>query len=657
MAFGCDYNPEQWPREVWEEDVRLMQEAGVNLVSVAIFSWALLEPEEGRFEFGWLDDILELLTAGGIKVDLATATASPPPWLSHRYPETLPVTREGLRLSPGGRQAWCPSSPVFREKALVLVEMMANRYRDHPGVVMWHVSNELGCHNAHCYCDVSAEAFRRWLGERYGSLDALNVAWGTTFWSQRYTSWEQILPPRSAPAIPNPTQQLDFLRFSSAELLSYYRSERDVLRRLTPQIPVTTNFMVTSHFNAVDYRSWAGDMDVIANDHYLNAADPAGYLELAFSADVTRGLAEGGAWLLMEQSTSAVNWQPRNVAKRPGELLRNSLQHVARGADGICFFQWRASQAGAEKFHSALVPHAGTDTKVWREVSELGTALQRLAEVAGTRVTAEVALLFDWESWWACELGSHPSVDVKYLDRAHALYRALWHAGVTADIVHPDSDLSGYRLVIVPTLYLATDQTRDSVRSFVETGGTACVTYFSGIVDENDHVRLGGYPGAFRELLGVTVEEFLPLREQERVNLDDASSADVWVELMQVRDAQAISSYLDGPAAGGPAITRRAVGTGSAWYVGTRLDDVGTERLVAQLLADSGVVAAQTPKGLEIVRRRSTDRSYLFLLNHTDEETVVEAVSGHDLLSGRDYVGSLTLPPGGTAVLREAAKR
>jgi beta-galactosidase len=248
-------------------------------------------------------------------------------------------------------------------------------------------------------------------------------------------------------------------------------------------------------------------------------------------------------------------------------------------------------------------------------------------------------------------------VDVKYLDRAHALYRALWHAGVTADIVHPGNDLSGYRLVIVPTLYLATDQTRDSVRSFVEAGGTACVTYFSGIVDENDHVRLGGYPGAFRELLGVTVEEFLPLREQERVNLDDASSADVWAELMQVRDAQTISSYADGPAAGGPAITRRAVGTGSAWYVGTRLDDVGTERLVGRLLADSGVVAAQTPKGLEIVRRRSTDRSYLFLLNHTDEEAVVEGVSGHDLLSGRDYVGSLTLPPGGTAVLREAEKR
>ncbi|WFF03703.1 beta-galactosidase [Micromonospora sp. WMMD964] len=651
ISFGGDYNPEQWPEQTWSEDVELMRRAGVNLVSVGIFSWALLEPTPGRFEFGWLDRVLDLLHDGGIQVDLATATASPPPWLARAHPETLPRRADGAILWPGGRQAYCPSSPVFRERSLELVRAVAGRYAEHPAVVMWHVSNELGCHNVHCYCDVSAEAFRGWLRDRYGDLDRLNDAWGTAFWSQRYGDWAEINPPRTAPTFANPTQQLDFLRFSSDEQRAQLRAERELLTTLVRQ-PITTNFMVGMAKN-MDYHSWASDVDFVSNDHYLTAADPQGHLGLALAADHTRGVADGEPWLLMEHSTSAVNWQPRNVAKLPGQLRRNSLAHVARGADGVLFFQWRASRAGAEKFHSALVPHAGPDTKVFREVCRLGTDLKALAEVRGSRVDADVAILFDWEAWWGVELDSHPSVDVTYADRLNALYGALWRAGVTADIVHPSADLGGYRLVLVPTLYLVRDADVEALHRYVEGGGIAAVTYFSGIVDANDHIRLGGYPGAFRELLGVRTEEFFPLREGEQVRLDDGSTADVWTEWLHADGAEVLASYTDGPLPGVPALTRHRVGDGVAWYVGTRLDEAATDRLVARLVDEAGVrPAAPVPTGVEVVRRRDGDRTWLFVLNHTDTEVRLPA-SGVELFTGARCAGELTVPAGEVAVVRE----
>ncbi|OHX03456.1 beta-galactosidase [Micromonospora sp. WMMB235] len=650
--YGADYNPEQWPEQTWAEDVELMRRAGVNLVSVGIFSWALLEPAPGRYVFDWLDRAIDLLHDGGISVDLATATASPPPWLAHRHPETLPRRADGTVLWPGGRQAYCPSSPVFRDHSLALVEAVARRYARHPAVVLWHVSNELGCHNVHCYCDVSAEAFRGWLRERYGDLDSLNAAWGTAFWSQRYHDWAEINPPRTAPTFANPTQQLDFLRFSSDEQRAQLRAERELLNRLVPQ-PVTTNFMIGTGIKYLDYHSWASDVDVVSNDHYLTAADPQPQVNLALAADHTRGVAGGAPWLLMEHSTSAVNWQPRNVAKTPGQMRRNSLAHVARGADGVLFFQWRASRAGAEKFHSALVPHAGPDTKVFREVCRLGADLRALAEVRGSRVDADVAILFDYEAWWGAELDSHPSVDVTYTDRLSALHAALWRAGVTADVVHPSADLSRYRLVVVPTLYLVRDADADALRRFVEAGGTAVVTYFSGIVDEHDHIRLGGYPGAFRDLLGVRVEEFFPLREGETVRLDDGARADVWTEWLHAEGADVLAAYTDGPLPGVPALTRHAVGAGAAWYVGTRLDDEATDRLVARLLAETGVrPPVRAPAGVEVVRRRSADRSWLFVVNHTTEPARL-AVSGVELLGGARCDGELEVPAGEVAVVRE----
>lgn len=657
LAYGGDYNPEQWDRNVWDEDVRLMQAAGVNLVSVGIFSWSVLEPAPGRYEFRWLDEVMDLLASAGIAVDLANGTASPPPWFSYRYPETLPMLQDGTRLSVGSRQAYCPSSPIFREAAVTLTGEVAERYKDHPALAMWHVSNEIGCHNARCYCDVSAAAFRSWLEAKYGDIDALNEAWGTAFWSQRYGSWAEIGTPRVAPAAINPTQQLDFSRFSSDACLDVYRAERDALRSITPDVPITTNFMVMQFQQQLDYTTWASEVDFLANDHYLDAADPEAHIELAFAADHCRSLNDHRPWLLMEHSTSAVNWQQRNVAKAPGATIRNSLSHIARGADGALFFQWRASRAGAEKFHSAMLPHAGADSARHREVVELGAILRRIGEVAGTEVRAKVALVFDWEAWWAVELDSHPSVDVTYLDRMHATYRALWRLGITTDVVAPSADLSPYRLVIVPTLYLVTEDNAHRLQQYVAGGGTAVVTYFSGIVNEHDHIYLGGYPGALRPWLGVEVEEFFPLRSGATVTLDDGATADVWTEHTEVTTADVISRFADGPAAGRPAVTLNRHGDGSVWYVATRLDEAANSQLMRRIAHESGVESVITAEaataGLEAVRRAGDLGAYLFLINHGNEPVGV-AAEGFDLVSRRTVSGLVEIAPGEVAVIREA---
>ncbi|MGH3424205.1 MAG: beta-galactosidase, partial [Nocardioidaceae bacterium] len=625
---------------------------GVNLVTLGVFGWAFTEPDEGRYEFGWLDEVMDLLHDHGIGVDLATGTASPPPWLAARHPETLPVTADGTRLWPGSRQAYCPSSPVFRERAGDLTSALATRYRSHPALRMWHVGNEYACHVTQCWCDVSAADFRRWLRARYGTVERLNASWGTSFWSQAYRDFDEVNPPRATPAIINPGQALDFRRFSSDAHLGCFVNEREILRESTPTVPVTTNFM--THKDVVDYWAWAREVDLVSNDHYLDTTHPRPEVDLSFGADVSRGLAGGRPWLLMEHSTSAVNWQERNVAKRPGQMIRNSLQHVARGSDGAMFFQWRASVAGAEKFHSAMLPHAGTDSRVWREVVELGGILDRLGEVAGSVVRNRVAIVLDWNAWWGCELDAHPSVDVRYLDRAQALHAAAWDAAVGVDFVSPDADLDPYAVVIVPTLYLMDTRTAGRMADYVERGGHLLVTYFSGIVDPEDHVFPGGYPGALRDLLGVRTAEFLPLLDGQEVQLDDGSSADVWCEDLRCVDAETVASYRDGPVPGVPAITRRRAGAGAAWYVATRLDRAGTATLLRRVCDEAGVgPETVAPPGVEVVRRHGADRSYAFVINHGEAVADLD-LHGVDLVTGRDVSGDLRVPAGGVAVVAES---
>lgn len=635
IAYGADYNPEQWPRETWAEDVALMREAGVTFVTIGVFSWALLEPSEGVYDFTWLDEIIELVHAAGIAVVLGTPTASPPAWFYDAYPQARVVTRDGTVLGFGSRGMTSPSSPEYREASRRIAEQLARRYGRHPALALWHVHNEYGAPVSEDYSPASLVAFREWLGARYGTVEALNEAWGTAFWGQRYTRWEHVGLPTQAASVVNPAQRLDFARFTDEQLRACFVVERDAIREHS-DVPVTTNFQ-GFQCAAIDQWAWGREVDVVSTDHYLVAADARGHVGLAQAADLTRSVAGGKPWFLMEHSTSAVNWQPRNVAKRPGEMRRNSLQHVARGADAIGFFQWRASRSGAEKFHSAMLPHGGTSSRVFREVCELGADLAQLAPVHGSRVVADVAVLWDWESVWAQGLEWRPSVDADPAERTAAYYRRLWDDGLTVDFVAPGADLSGYRLAVVPALYLLRAEHAARLTRWVADGGTLVVSYFSGVVDECDAVHPGGLAAPLREVLGLSVEEFAPLRAGERVRLRAAGSGDelvgdVWTDDLALAGAQPWASYVDGPVPGGAAVTRHALGAGHAWYVSTRLDDDGLGAVLADAYRDAGVVAPGAAD-LELVRRRSGRTEYVFAINHGSTPAAL-AVDGVDLLSG-----------------------
>ncbi len=664
VLYGGDYNPEQWPEDVWKEDVRLMREAGVNLVSLGIFSWAKLEPRPDEYDFGWLDRIIDLLHENGVMVDLATATASPPPWLAKLHPESLPVTEDGTTLHPGGRQHYCPSSPAYRERAAKLVECIAGRYKDHPALAMWHINNEYGCHVAECYCDVSVAHFREWLKERYGALGALNEAWGTAFWSQQYSDWEEILPPRTAPTFANPTQQLDFRRFSSDALLGCFEIEKEVLREATPETPITTNFM--GFFKPVDYWKWAEREDIVSHDCYPDPSNSRAHIWAAMTYDLMRSLKEnpeggpgGKPWVLMEQTTVRVNWRERNAPKKPGQMRLWSHQAVARGADGIMFFQWRASRAGAEKFHSAMVPHVNPeDSRSWQEVKRLGADLGKLDAILGATGDAETAILLDWESWWALEVDSKPSTAVRMLDGLYSFYEPLFEANVPVDFVHPGADLSGYKLVIAPNLYLVRDEASENIVEYVRRGGTLVMSFFSGIVDENEHIRLGGYPAPFREMLGLRIEDFVPLAvgEENRLLTKDGASypCDLWADMIHLEGAEPLATYADGFYAGTPAATRHSFGEGVACYIGTRSEGKYTKNLLEEMRREAGVrIPLEAPPGVEVVRRKNGE-SFLFLLNHNEEPVRVKlGRSGRDLLTGEMQDASLDLKPFGVAILEE----
>ncbi|MGW2277073.1 beta-galactosidase [Streptomyces sp. NPDC001770] len=663
LAFGGDYNPEQWPEEIWPEDVRLMREAGVTMVSVGIFSWALLEPEPGVYDFGWLDRVLGLLHEGGIRVDLGTPTVAPPAWFYRAHPEALPVNRDGVRYAFGSRGAICHSNPDYRAAAARITEEIGRRYAGHPALALWHVHNEYGVPVSACYCDNCAAHFRRWLTARHGSAEAVNKAWGTAFWGQHYRTLDEIDPPRTTPTVGNPSQQLDYRRFADATLRENFTAERDILHRLAPGIPVTTNFMTAlSQCDSIDYWAWGREVDLVTNDHYLITDGRRTHVNLAMAADLTRSVAGGAPWLLLEHSTSGVNWQPRNPAKRPGEMARNSLAHVARGSDGAMFFQWRQSRGGAEKFHSAMLPHGGTDTRIWREVTRLGAGLGLLDGIRGTRTVADAAMVWDWQSWWAQSLEWRPSQDHDARERADAYYLSLYDRHLTVDFAHPEADLSAYPLVVVPALYLATEQAGANLRRYVEGGGTLVVSYFSGIVDPDDNVHPGAYPGVLRDVLGLTVEEFSPLGEGDTVRLTTPEGApegpaltgDLWSDVVVPRGAETVWSYADGVAAGRPAVTRNRLGDGTAWYVSTRLSGTGLDAVLDRACEDAGIAPRTSlPHDVEVVRRTGETGSYLFVINHTGGDTKVPLdAPGTELLTGEPASGHLAVPAGSVRVVR-----
>lgn len=668
--YGGDYNPDQWPEEVWDDDVRLMKKAGVNLVSVGIFSWAKIETSEGVYDFDWLDRIIDKLGEAGIAVDLASATASPPMWLTQAHPEVLWKDYRGDVCQPGARQHWRPTSPVFREYALKLCRAMAEHYKGNPYVVAWHVSNEYGCHNRFDYSEDAEHAFQQWCEERYGTIDAVNDAWGTAFWAQRMNDFSEIVPPRfiGDGNFMNPGKLLDFKRFSSDALKAFYIAERDTLAEITPDLPLTTNFMVSASGSVLDYDDWGDEVDFVSNDHYFIPGE-AHLDELAFSASLVDGIARKDPWFLMEHSTSAVNWREINYRKEPGQLVRDSLAHVAMGADAVCYFQWRQSKAGAEKFHSAMVPHAGEDSAVFRDVCELGADLNKLSDegILGSRLAkSRVAVVFDYESEWATEHTATPTQHVHHVDEPLAWFRALADQGVTADVVPVRGAWDGYEMVVLPSVYLLSEETTRRVRDYVVGGGRLVVTYYTGISDEKDHVWLGGYPGSIRDVVGVRVEEFMPMGNDftgvpDHLDLSNGAVAHDIADVIGSVDESAtvLATFKDNPWTGMdgvPAIVANTFGEGRSVYAGARLGREGLALSLPEILESLGMAEAGGNDGrvLHVEREGADGSRFVFSFNRT-HETVRVPVEGEVVVSSFADVDGETasIKPNGVIVTKK----
>jgi len=654
LYYGGDYNPEQWPREVWQEDVRLMKEAGVNLVTVGVFSWARLEPQEGVFDFSWMRELLDLLGNAGISVDLATPTASPPPWLAHRYPESLPVDQRGVRYSVGSRQHFCVLSPAYRRYARRITERLAEELAGHAAVLMWHIHNEYACHVPYCYCDHHLVGFQEWLRRRYQTLEQLNEAWGTSFWSQDYSTFEEIQLPRMTPTFANPAQVLDYKRFSSDAYLEEMLEEREILRRARPGIPVTTNFM--GFFKPLDYFRWAEELDVVSTDNYQDPSDDEAAAWSAMHYDLVRSLNKSAPWMVMEQASFRVNWRSHNVPKAPGQMRALSHQALARGARGVLFFQWRASRFGAEKFHSAMVGHSGTASPVWEEIKRLGGEISRLSAFSGPRPKASVAVVFSWPNWWALEGDAVPSRELTMLGQLKWMCGPLYKRGAVLDFCRPDEDLDSYEAVIVPSLYLVSEAEAQNLVSYVERGGIAVVSFWSGIVDHNDRVYLGPYGGPLRPLIGCDVLDVAPIPPTQEVAVawvgGGRSSAQLWVDLAAEREGKVLARVDSGPWAGYAAVVETKLGSGLAYYVASRLDEDGLGFLYGRIPALASMLSAQV--GLERVVRADGARTWEHLINQTPLPVEVEEApsEAEELLGGERIDGKLNLDPFGVAILQ-----
>lgn len=691
IAFGGDYNPDQWSEETWDDDVRLMKKAGVNTVALAIFSWDRIQPQENRWDFGWLDRIIDKLGKAGIATDLASATATAPLWLYEKHPEVLPCDKFGHPVNAGSRQSWSPTSPVFKEYALTLCRKLAERYGANPYVTAWHMGNEYGWNNRNDYSDNALNAFRLWCERKYGTIGALNQAWGTTFWGQEMNSFDEVLIPRfmGADSMVNPGQKLDFERFGNDMLLDFYKAERDAITEICPDKPFTTNFMVSTDQCCMDYADWANEVNFVSNDHYFHEGGEMHLDELACSDALMDSFALGKPWYVMEHSTSAVQWKPLNMRKRKGETVRDSLAHVAMGADAINFFQWRASAFGAESFHSAMVPHAGEDTKLFRQVCELGETLQTLADagVQGSELErSDTAILFSAESEWATRSQTLPSMKLNHWHDVRDWYRAFLNAGSRADIMPLKYDWSDYKTVVLPTVLMLSAVDTRRLADFAAAGGRVVVGYATGLIDENFHTWLGGYPGAgnglLRDMLGIRGEEFNILGsgvegEPEAIRLgaggevapEDAAALNgattrLWQNDVTVTGdrTQVLAMYageeadeweLDGMAA----VTRNPYGAGEAYFVGCDLDVADLTKLIRTYLA-APAQSQQSQANTDVLHtvRKSADAAFDFYLPRGKKEVELQGVEGEPVVLFQtergEENGSYTVRRNGVLVVR-----
>ena len=672
LLHGADYNPEQWENYpgIIEKDITMMQQAKCNVMSVGIFSWAKLEPREGEYDFAWLDAVIEKLYAAGIHIFLATPSGARPAWMSQKYPEVLRVGRDRVPALHGGRHNHCMTSPVYREKTLKINRLLAERYSQHPAVLGWHISNEYG---GECHCGLCQQKFRDWLKARYKTLDALNHAWWSTFWSHTYTDWSQIESPAPQGEVSIHGLNLDWRRFNTAQVSDFCRHEVAPLKAVNADLPVTTNFM--EYFYDYDYWQLAKEIDFISWDSYpmwhREKEETTLACYTAMYHDMMRSLKGGKPFVLMESTPSTTNWQPISKLKKPGMHILSSLQAVAHGADSVQYFQWRKSRGSVEKFHGAVIDHVGhLDTRVGREVSKLGDMLARLSAVAGCRTEARVAIIFDQQSRWAMDDAAGPrNMGLEYEKTVNEHYRPFWEKGIAVDVIDADQPLSQYALVIAPMLYMVRQGFAERAEAFVAEGGHLVTTYWSGIVDETDLCFTGGFPGPLRKLLGIWAEEIDCLGEGER-NLVQGLAGNAsglqgpyqvrhLCELIHTETAQALATYRDDFYAGRPAVTVNRFGNGKAWHVASRNDLQFQRDFFAGIINELALpqaVDADFPPGVVATARTDGESTWVFVQNFTAQQQLITLPEGYtDSMTDAVAVGETVLLPWDCRVLKRRA--
>lgn len=632
LWHGGDYNPEQWSPDVWQEDYRLMKEAGITVATIGVFSWVTLQPSEHEFNFEWLDDVINGLHDNGIKVVLATPSAAQPAWMSEAYPEILRSNEYGVRNAQSGRVNYCPNSPDYRRFSADMARRLAERYKDHPAIVLWHISNE---YNNWCYCETCAEAFREWLKEKYGTLDEVNQRWWTAFWSHTYTDWSQIKPPYKGSEQLTHGLNVDYFRFMSDSNIACYNNERDIIREITPNIPITTNMM--GSYKPLDYRRWAPEIDVISWDCYPQPNNSPG--EIAFMHDMMRGLKDGQPFLLLEQTPSSQNWQAVNALKRPGVLRLWSYLAVAHGADSVMYFQWRRGRGGCEKLHGAIIEHSGrNDTRVFREVSQLGTELQKLGDsIIGAGTDARVGIVFDWDNWHAMDDAIGPVREKRYYETVRKHYQPFYEKNIAVDVLFQDSDFGNYDIVVAPMIYMVKQGFAEKIQAFVEQGGSFVATYFSGLVDETDLAFENGYPGPLAKVLGIWVEEIDALYEGQYnaiVTPEGSYSCGHLADLLHLEGAEALATFGSDFYAGMPALTKNQVGKGAAYYIASDPEMAFLDMFYGQLIDSYGLASWESPAGVEVTKRFKDDKTIIFVLNHSAEPATLQ-------LDGKQYINLL----------------
>lgn len=662
ILYGGDYNPEQWPEEIWEEDMRLFKLAHIDEVTLNVFSWAALQPDENTYDFSKLDKIMKMAKANDLKVCLATSTAAHPAWMARKYPDILRTEHNGIARKFGSRHNSCPNSPTYRKYSVALADKLAERYKDYDNIVGWHISNEYG---GSCYCDNCEKAFRNWLKEKYGTIEEVNKAWNMSFWGHTLYDFEDVVVPdmRSEEFMWDGVVRtnfqgisLDYCRFNSDSMMDCFRLEYDAVKKHTPDIPVTTNLMGT--YKVLDYQKWAKYMDFISWDNYPSYDSVPEQASMAH--DLMRGIKQGKPFALMEQTPSVSNWHIYCKLKRPGVMRLWSYQAVAHGADTVMFFQMRRSIGACEKYHGAVIDHVGTEnTRVFRELTALGEELDKLGDkTLGARADSKVAIVFDWDNWWAAEYSAGPSKLINYYQEVFQYYKALNDRNISVDIVSVEDDYSNYKLVIAPLLYMCKDGFDEKIREFVKNGGNFLTTYFSGYVEDHDLVVTGGYPGRLKDILGIWVEESDALPETESNSFTYKGKtypAGLLCDLLHLQGAEGLSFYEKDFYEGMPVLTRNQFGEGKAYYVATRSDEAFYKDFLGEICEELDIKpVAQTPEGVEATLRTNAKGSFLFLLNHREAPTsIVLESDGTDLLTDKEYKAGdrITLDKAGVAII------